>query len=347
MFSTPKTYLCFLALTLNGCQLEGSSRPLVVKYAEDQHKKKELTRLHNLTLNTAFRGGPQQGGQPGQMQNQNKQFRGPGENHHQMKQPPQQNEVVNHPFYYQSQNMANMYNNPQPPSPMQMVHSPINSNQMYLPPNAATSPVHDFNKRGNKPRKGFGFESPTMASAPAPVGNWGFPQQLPYIPSTLPPPPALHPNQSVDMNNFAASPHLHGVPISVLPSPQNQQFGARNNRNGGFPGQVPSPLNMPYNGNPGAPVAAPANFSSPNNVTISVSNLPPNADVNLLHEIFSNYGKITSAQIDDSPVSRVSNGAPRQSRGRLQMANISQAESAVQALNGAVVFEGGPPLQVN
>eukprot|EP01035_Chromulina_nebulosa_P034144 gene34144-45780_t len=46
------------ALSLNGCQLEGSNRGLVVKYAEDQHKKKELSRLHSLTTGNPYRGLP-------------------------------------------------------------------------------------------------------------------------------------------------------------------------------------------------------------------------------------------------------------------------------------------------
>lgn len=52
----PKLNATSLALSLNGCQLEGSNRGLVVKYAEDQHKKKELSRLHSLTTSNPYRG---------------------------------------------------------------------------------------------------------------------------------------------------------------------------------------------------------------------------------------------------------------------------------------------------
>jgi len=45
------------ALTLNGCQLEGSSRGLVVKYAEDQHKRREMSRLQNFTSQSLYRYG--------------------------------------------------------------------------------------------------------------------------------------------------------------------------------------------------------------------------------------------------------------------------------------------------
>jgi len=51
------------ALTLNGCQLEGSSRGLVVKYAEDQHKRREMSRLQNFTSQSLYRyGHPGEGG---------------------------------------------------------------------------------------------------------------------------------------------------------------------------------------------------------------------------------------------------------------------------------------------
>jgi len=44
--------LCTALVALNGRQLEGSVRCLIVKYAEDQHKKKELNRLQNLLSKT-------------------------------------------------------------------------------------------------------------------------------------------------------------------------------------------------------------------------------------------------------------------------------------------------------
>jgi hypothetical protein len=307
-----------------------------------------------------------------------------GNPHHQMKPPPQlqqqhhphhQPDLVNPAFYYQTpQSLANMYNNPQPsPGPVPMLHSPMNAgaphpHQMFIP-NAPGSPI-DFNKRqgGQKggPRKGFGgFESPTMGPTPAvggppPLGNW-FPQHTlpPFMNHNgLPPPPALHPNpvSGVDLNGFPPSPHLHGMPLSVLPSPQGGGPGQNNlmstgrtprnqfsnNGAGGPPSFNNNPPPQINTGNANGSGNAPSNP-----VTVSVSNLPANADVNMLYDLFSNFGKIMNAQIDDSPTGRVSNGAnPRQSRGRFQMNNLMQAETAVKALNGANVFEGSMPLQV-
>jgi hypothetical protein len=89
--------------------------------------------------------------------------------------------------------------------------------------------------------------------------------------------------------------------------------------------------------------------SSSTHVTITVGCLPHNADLALLHDLFSPYGRIISAQIDDSDFG---NGINDQNnahcgRGRIQMSGLAQAQYATQALNGAIIFEGGKPLQVN
>lgn len=212
------------ALTLNGCQLEGSSRGLIVKYAEDQHKKKELTKLHNLTLNTNFRGASNGN-------NNNQKFRsddGMGS----------KPEMMNPQYYYQAQSLATMYSGQ--PSPMQLVHSPVNGGQMLLPNNSPTAPNinHGGNldysnqKRGAKSRKGFGFDSPTIP--PNNLGAWyGVPQPMSFMPNNgLPAPPALHP--AIDMNNFPPNSHLHGISMNNNQSHLSQQQGYNNrqSRNG-------------------------------------------------------------------------------------------------------------------
>jgi hypothetical protein len=349
-------YYLFIALSLNGCQLDGSQRPLVVKYAEDQHKKKELNRLHNLTLNTSFQGG--RGGGMGGMGG------GPSMNGNMNMKPKNDMMGGGSPYYYQSQNMVNMYSSQQPP-PMALVHSPVNNNhQMFLP---SPSNGSDYNKRGpnNKGKKGgFPYDS-SLPTPPAGVGNW-FPQQLPFLPgppSGIPPPPALHPNQT-DLTGlsspFAHPPHnLHGVPVSVMTQPSpgstNHQngsvFASRSPRhphqNGNYGPSPPGSLAMPF---PAVPSNNPQYQFSPGQgqVTISVANLPSTADSNMLHELFSNFGRIINAQIEDNMRGGAGGmNGNRFVRGRLQMANLVQAEAAVQALNGAVLFEGNLPLQVS
>lgn len=85
-------------------------------------------------------------------------------------------------------------------------------------------------------------------------------------------------------------------------------------------------------------------------VTLIISSLPQHADIALLHDLCAPYGQIISAQVDVDPSNSqldVANGRGGCSgRGRVQMANMSQAQYATQALNGAIIFEGGRPLQV-
>jgi hypothetical protein len=86
-----------------------------------------------------------------------------------------------------------------------------------------------------------------------------------------------------------------------------------------------------------------------------VTNLPQNADVALLHEMFGPYGRILSAQIDVD-VSAASGGAAAgapgrvsvcSGRGRVNMANMAQAEQAMRAINGLPRGPLGSPVQVN
>ena len=86
-----------------------------------------------------------------------------------------------------------------------------------------------------------------------------------------------------------------------------------------------------------------------NSATLVVSALPQHVDVALLHDLCSPYGQIISAQVDVDPNSAQDSAGGRgacSGRGRVQMANLSQAQYATQALNGAIIFEGGRPLQV-
>jgi len=83
-------------------------------------------------------------------------------------------------------------------------------------------------------------------------------------------------------------------------------------------------------------------------VTLSISNLPSHADVALLHDLFAPYGRVLSAQIDVNPNDNGNDrGGLCSGRGLIQMAGLAQAQYSTQALNGAVISEGGYPLQVS
>lgn len=84
-------------------------------------------------------------------------------------------------------------------------------------------------------------------------------------------------------------------------------------------------------------------------VTLVIGFLPQHADVALLHDLCAPYGRIISAQIDVDNSNTSDDAGVRggcSGRGRVQMAGLSQAQYATQALNGAIIFEGGRPLQV-
>ena len=82
-------------------------------------------------------------------------------------------------------------------------------------------------------------------------------------------------------------------------------------------------------------------------ITLVIGFLPQHADVALLHDLCAPYGRIINAQIDVDPNSSSDSSLGGCfGRGRVQMAGLSQAQYATQALNGAIIFEGGRPLQV-
>lgn len=89
--------------------------------------------------------------------------------------------------------------------------------------------------------------------------------------------------------------------------------------------------------------------SGAGSVTLNVSNLPPQADVAMLHELFSPFGHILSAQIDVDTSSGGQMDGSRVSvcsgRGYVQVAGMAQAVSAVQAVHGSC-FNSDIPIQV-
>ena len=84
-------------------------------------------------------------------------------------------------------------------------------------------------------------------------------------------------------------------------------------------------------------------------VTLVITNLPSHADVATLHDLISPYGRILSAQIDvleSSPTQPAAANQLCSGRGQVQMANINQAQYAIQALSGTILSEAGQPLQM-
>eukprot|EP01041_Mallomonas_annulata_P011099 gene11099-23200_t len=87
-------------------------------------------------------------------------------------------------------------------------------------------------------------------------------------------------------------------------------------------------------------------------ITVVLSRLPTNADVSMLQDLFSPYGRIISAHIEvdeygQAPDGRYNNACS--GRAYIQMESLVQAQNAVQALNGLSLFqrEGLGPLQAD
>lgn len=76
-------------------------------------------------------------------------------------------------------------------------------------------------------------------------------------------------------------------------------------------------------------------------VCLHVAALPSNVDVALLHDLFAPYGRIVSAQVftDES-------GSMYSGRAQVHIEGLEAAHLALQALNGAILYEGSRPLIV-
>lgn len=274
------------ALLLNGYQVNELEKGLVVKYAEDQQKKKEKklggingleTNLQHLSLKGAYE------------QDSSYYYGSQRSSHASAGGFPIQTQSNSPSFFYSNGEMLGRRNNMEKgfhehDSRLPSAHGtggpgrggPVDQ---WYPPSASSTPSHQSFDRGN----GYGHSAPN--------GPTGF------------------------MSSG-----------SIEQSFQQPRGNLGQNQLGGK-----------------LPAGTPNRTSG---VTLLISNLPLHADVTTLHELISPYGRILSAQVE---ISDSSNGARMtlcSGRGFVQMANISQAQYAIQALHGTIMFEGGSPLQV-
>lgn len=307
------------ALCLNGCQLEGSPRGLIVKYAEDQHKKRELTRLHNLSMNNPHRDSNPQN-------------------------------VVNEPmspqYYYPSSNVPipSMYPSA---NPISIVHSGMNGGQYFIPPNSA-NPNSNVDPNGNKkfqksrkfPNEASPVNVPLPVQSSPPAPNWypnpqyanpPNPTQFSYIVQN-----SMRPTPPYDNNAYGVFPdqaqRMHQVSyFENVPGRTNFPESAPNNRQ-----KFDINSNQQINRN------LPQKMPNSNYVTLSVLNLPPTADSKLLNELFAPYGVVVNTSIE----SIKHNNHSSYLRGKVEMLNFAQAEHAAKELNGFTLTNDSLPLQV-
>ena len=272
-------------------RLQGCDRHLVVKYAEDQHKRKDRR---------------------GQLSN-GQSFNNPNGIEDQM------NQDGRELYFYPRNRMppAASYRNQQS-STMLMDQ---NSTGIDSPYNTSAAAGYTPSRNAGK---NIGSSSMTGAS-PVNSVDW-YAQQMPqmvYSGQMVHDQSQMH-NQSISYDSHAVNQHMMTQGQPQQRTVQNMVYMRPNDR------------------------AGQQGTGYINSATVIVGSLPQHADVALLHDLCAPYGQIISAQVDVDPSASQSNGTlgACSGRGRVQMAGLAQAQYATQALNGAIIFEGGRPLQV-
>lgn len=200
--------------------MEGSPRPLIVKYAEDQHKKKELNRLHNLSMGNSYRtGNPMMQGHPLGMGMNGMGMGMGGHSSHQ----PQPHHHQPHP-HHQSGNMMGGG------MPMTMT---MNNNGMNMMNQRREGP------KGNE-QQGGPLGSPYFYQPQSMANMYSNPQ-----PSPPPPMPMVHSPVGNNRMMFGPPPTNPGTPPGM--GGMGGEFSGRRtprapkNKSFGFDNQAPPP----------------------------------------------------------------------------------------------------------
>jgi len=264
------------ALSLNGHRLEGVDRPLIVKYAEDQHKKRDRRMIPPMQMNPRFRHEP--------------------------------------PYMFPVDHLP--VNGMMPP-PKSMGYGALGNGPPYYP-GSMPSPYNPHMKYGGGPSGPNPNRMMEWFDQMPPVGYDGMPVGGPG--------PHLPHGHGHDQEHEAYEP----LDLDNFPHP----------RGGGGGGYMMGPREGPD-----------ADYG-PHPVSVVVNRLPAGADVPMLQDLFSPYGRIVSAHVEGDESSTAGDGGRlggSSGRAFIQMESIAQAQNAVQALNGSNPFmrEGMGPLQVD
>lgn len=256
----------YIALSLNGYRINDSDRTLVVKYAENQQKRKEKKFVYDIAS-------------PAHMNSYNPS--------------PLKTVYEMDDVYYYDNNITRIPSNNTAP------YSMGDHGYFYT-----TNEI----QRRNYYNKGASLTNPQqLMSSPQSIRqqeeNWyqSMPLQVGYDNRSSHTYNNMNPHYAA-MSDVSSQPNMK--------QPQSEQFGH-------------------------------------GSVTLMISNLPSHADVASLHDLLSPYGRILNAQIDlvaassSQPSTGLCSG-----RGQVQMATLSQAQYAIQALSGTILSEAGQPLQI-
>eukprot|EP01035_Chromulina_nebulosa_P020529 gene20529-26628_t len=181
----------------------------------------------------------------------------------------------------------------------------------------------------------------TMIPDPAVVINNTYNQDIRY--NNLPD------NQNRSRFEMNSSPSISSKSVSSVQS--NFTFSSSNTPNYS---QANTPSNRSFfddntNNNTNSNSNNNTNVNTPMNgltATLVISNLPTDANISLLYQIFGGYGKVISALVELDPNSSGMNLGLPLCKGKVQMSSFAEANIALKALNGCRFGNNGPPLKV-
>jgi hypothetical protein len=289
------------ALSLNGYRPPGSDRLLVVKYAEDQHKKKE----RRVQMEMGMMGMMGMSGMPvggvaglGGLGGMMPLPRGPSEG-------------LDFFARQRSAGLAGMYPDQRGSAAMGM-GSPVSlANHLYMQSSLYPSPPPGSRKGVG----GYGAGS-TMDWFQPPMPQMMYDPQLASAAGM-----GMH--GGVDMYDQLAMEQMRTMAAAQARGGPSSSYGR--SARGGAP-----------SGNAAAAAAGAGTYTG--TVTILVQNLPYNADVPLLHDLFAPYGRIVGEQIEETEAGRDPSDPnyAYSGRGRVHMQGLAQAQYAARGVARAL-----------
>eukprot|EP01038_Epipyxis_sp_PR26KG_P004924 gene4924-6890_t len=322
------------ALALNGYAIDGTARGLVVKYAEDQHKKKELNRLHSLTT-SAFRDGS---GSNDMIDPHNRHRMGG------------QKQDMQGYFYGPShRDVGSMY-----PGQVPLIQQQSRQPQYMQQPDYSSRGLYNKNRKGPDDRA-MGPNSMGMGQESQPNPQWGYTNIAMHpvgmgIMSGYAQPPTIHdPHSPVSlpmhtgqyrMNMLNSIPML---PTSNMPPQVPQNFIRKPVTQGIKQAPQYNDMQQHFNRQQQPQQPPPQQLTT---CIIIVSNISTSIDKQSLIQLFSNFGQVMNLQFDSESV-KPHPFKPQESliKAKIKM-EITQAEYACASLNGVIILEGSLPLQV-
>jgi hypothetical protein len=274
----------------------------------------------------------------------------------------QESNLLSQPYYFHSSNqqqnlttMNSIYGGP--PSPLHVLHtpmSPLGSPQIgQMQPMFLTSHMGHQQQQHMQQSEFSNSANTSKRNIPTGNNNRGrksvpFPLEIPSMSSISSdpnsPPPSWYNALGSPLTSMHMSPYLQ-APLSPVNHPQSHNMQHMQHMNLALmsPSSQTSTqsshslghghhlMRPPPRKSLNIPNHSPSNSFS-GGVTLNIANLPSDASVSLLHDLFSPYGKVINATIEPDNISALSGQRPYTSKGKVSMAALGQAEYAAQGI---------------